>query len=155
MGFAISSSSFSNGADIPQKYTCDGADSSPALSWTQPPAGTQTFALIANDPDAPVGDWTHWVLFDLPGSATSLPEGVAKTGEIPGGGRQGLNDFRKAGYGGPCPPPGKPHRYFFRLYALDRALGLNPGGSRAQVEAAMKGHILGQAEWMGKYHRGQ
>ena len=154
MGFKISSASFPNGGDIPRKFTCDGADTSPQLSWSQPPAGVHSFTLIANDPDAPVGDWTHWVVFDLPASLTTLPEGVDKTGEILGGGRQGLNDFRKIGYGGPCPPPGKPHRYFFRIYGLDRTLGLKAGSSRKDVEAAMKGHILGQAEWMGKYQRG-
>ena len=154
MGFTISSASFPNGGDIPRKFTCDGADTSPQLSWSQPPAGIHSLALIANDPDAPVGDWTHWVVFDLPASLSALPEGLDKTGEIPGGGRQGVNDFHKIGYGGPCPPPGKPHRYLFRIYALDRTLGLKAGSSREDVEAAMKGHILGQAEWMGKYKRG-
>lgn len=153
MAFAISSQSFQKGGDIPKKYTCDGADVSPVLQWTSPPAGTQSFALIADDPDAPVGTWTHWVLYDLPPESTSLLEGVAKVDELPTGGRQGRNDFRKIGYGGPCPPSGKPHRYFFKLYALDKKLNLKPGASKQEVEQAMQGHILGQAELMGKYQR--
>ena len=153
MAFSISSSSFSSGGDIPKKFTCDDADISPDLSWTGAPAGVRSFALIADDPDAPVGIWTHWVLFDLPPQATGLQEGVAKVDELSSGGRQGRNDFRKIGYGGPCPPPGKPHRYFFKLYALDQILNLKPGASGKEVEQAMQGHILGQAELMGKYRR--
>lgn len=153
MAFTLSSSSFQNGGDIPQKFSCEGADVSPELSWTNPPAGTRSFALIADDPDAPAGTWTHWVLFDLPAQASGLPEGVAKVDEIPGGGRQGRNDFRKIGYGGPCPPPGKPHRYFFKLYALDKTLNLKPGASKAEVEGTMQGHILGQAELVGSFRR--
>jgi len=153
MAFAISSTSFQNGGEIPRQFTCDAADVSPQLSWTDPPAGTKSFALIADDPDAPVGTWTHWVIFDLPAQTTSLQEGVTKVGEVPGGGRQGRNDFRKIGYGGPCPPPGKPHRYFFKFYALDRMLNLKPGASKQEVEQAMQGRILGTAELMGKYQR--
>jgi Raf kinase inhibitor-like YbhB/YbcL family protein len=153
MAFAISSSSFPDGADIPKKFTCDGADVSPELSWTEPPPGTQSFTLIADDPDAPSGTWTHWVLFDLPAATTSLAEGVSKIDELPGGERQGRNDFRKIGYNGPCPPPGKPHRYFFKLYALNGKLNLKPGASKQEVEHAMEGRILGKAEWMGKYRR--
>jgi Raf kinase inhibitor-like YbhB/YbcL family protein len=153
MAFAISSSSFPEGADIPKKFTCDGADVSPELSWTEPPPGTQSFTLIADDPDAPSGTWTHWVLFDLPAATTSLAEGVNKIDELPGGERQGRNDFRKIGYNGPCPPPGKPHRYFFKIYALNGKLNLKPGASKQEVEQAMEGRILGKAEWMGKYRR--
>jgi Raf kinase inhibitor-like YbhB/YbcL family protein len=153
MAFAITSSSFSNSGDIPKKFTCDGADVSPELSWTDPPQATQSFVLIADDPDAPSGTWTHWVLFGLPSTTNSLPESVSKIDELPGGERQGRNDFHKIGYSGPCPPPGKPHRYFYRLYALDRNLDLKPGASREEVERAMEGRILGQAEWMGKYQR--
>jgi Raf kinase inhibitor-like YbhB/YbcL family protein len=153
MAFAISSSSFPNGGEIPRKYTCDGADISPELSWTQPPPGTRSFALIADDPDAPGGTWTHWIVFDLSLQTTHLAEGAAKTDELPGGARQGRNDFRKIGYGGPCPPPGNPHRYFFKLFALDQPLGLSPGATRQQVEKAMQGHILGQTQWVGKYGR--
>jgi Raf kinase inhibitor-like YbhB/YbcL family protein len=153
MAFAITSASFPNSGDIPKKFTCDGADVSPELSWAEAPQGTQSFALIADDPDAPSGTWTHWVLFDLPSTADSLPEGMSKIDELPGGERQGRNDFRKIGYNGPCPPPGKPHRYFYRLYALDRKLDLKPGASKQEVEQAMEGRVLGQAEWMGKYQR--
>jgi Raf kinase inhibitor-like YbhB/YbcL family protein len=153
MAFRISSTSFENGADIPRKFTCDGADVSPELLWVEPPAGTLSFTLIADDPDAPSGTWTHWVLFDLPVNVTSLAEGVTKVDELPGGERQGRNDFRKIGYNGPCPPPGAPHRYFFRLYALQGKLNLKPGASRQEVEQAMQGQVLGQAEWTGKYRR--
>ncbi len=153
MAFAISSTSFPNGGDIPKTFTCDGADVSPELSWTDPPPGTQSFAVIADDPDAPSGTWTHWVLFDLPPATSSLAQSLSKVDELPGGERQGRNDFRKIGYNGPCPPPGKPHRYFFKLYALNAKLGLKPGASKQEVEEAMQGRILGHAEWVGKYRR--
>ena len=153
MSFNISTTAFQPGGDIPRKYTCEGPDVSPALNWTDPPAGTQSFALISDDPDAPVGTWVHWVAYDLPSSARQLPEGVPKTDAIAGGGRQGLNDFRKTGYGGPCPPPGKPHRYYFKLYALDSKLNLKPGATKKTVESAMQGHILAQAEVMGRFQR--
>ena len=153
MAFSITSTAFPNGGNIPRKFTCDGADASPELSWTAPPSGTQSFALIADDPDAPVGNWTHWVLYDLPAGTASLPEDVPKSEELPNGARQGRNDFRRIGYGGPCPPPGKPHRYFFRLYALNSKLNLKPGATKADVEKAIEGHVLAKAELMGKYGR--
>ncbi len=154
MAMAISSGSFPNGGYIPKQFTCDGADISPELSWTNPPPGAHSFALIAEDPDAPVGTWTHWVIFDLPPSTRSLPEGVAKMiDKLPDGGRQGANDFGKIGYGGPCPPPGKPHRYFFKLYALDRKLDLKPSSTRARFDEAIENHVLDEAEWMGRYRR--
>ena len=153
MSFKVSTTAFQPGGDIPTKYTCTGPDVSPALSWNDPPAGTQSFALIADDPDAPVGTWVHWVAYDLSASARQLPEGVPKTAAIPGGGVQGLNDFGKTGYGGPCPPPGKPHRYYFKLYALDSKLNLKPGATKKAVEQAMQGHILAQAEVMGRFKR--
>ena len=153
MAFALTSSSFNNGGDIPKKFTCEGQDVSPAFSWNGAPQGVQSFALIADDPDAPAWTWVHWVVYDLPAAAHQLPEGVAKTDEVLGGGRQGINDFRKVGYGGPCPPPGRPHRYFFKLYALDSMLNLKPKASKRDVEQAMKGHILAQTELMGKYKR--
>jgi Raf kinase inhibitor-like YbhB/YbcL family protein len=134
MAFVISSTSFPNGGDIPKKFTCDGADVSPELAWTDPPPGTKSFALIADDPDAPSGTWTHWLLFNLPPTVSSLPVGVSKIDELPGGERQGRNDFHKIGYNGPCPPPDKPHRYFFKLYALDGKLDLKPGASKHEVE---------------------
>jgi len=153
MSFKLSSSAFQPEGDIPAKYTCTGADVSPALSWSDPPSGTQVFALIADDPDAPVGTWVHWVAYDIPAAVLQLPEGVPKTEAIPQGGTQGQNDFHKTGYGGPCPPAGKPHRYYFKLYALDGKLNLKPGAGKKTVEQAMQGHILAQAELMGRFQR--
>ena len=153
MTFGLKSSDFGAGQSIPKQFTCDGADVSPALAWNDPPAGTQSFALIADDPDAPVGTWVHWVVFDLPPNARTLSQNVPKKEELADGSRQGLNDFKRIGYGGPCPPPGKPHRYFFKLYALDTKLNLKPGATKKDVERAMQGHILAQGEWMGRYGR--
>ncbi len=153
MEFTLKSAAFSYGGEIPWKHTCDGPDASPALSWSDPPAKSQSFSLIADDPDAPGGTWVHWVIYDLPGSARELAEGLPKTPDLSNGARQGRNDFGKTGYGGPCPPRGPAHRYFFKLYALDARLNLKPGASKAEVEKAMKGHILGQTELMGKYKR--
>lgn len=153
MALQLSSTSFSANDTIPKKFTCDGPDTSPQLAWNAPPAGTQTLALIADDPDAPVGTWVHWVLYDLPGTARELSEGVPKQEQLSSGGRQGKNDFGKIGYGGPCPPPGKPHRYFFKLYALDTKLNFKAGATKADVERAMKGHILAQGELIGRYGR--
>lgn len=153
MKFELSSTSFAAGASIAKRFTCDGQDDSPELHWSEAPAGTKSFALIADDPDAPVGTWVHWVLFNLPPETRALPESVPKTPSLPSKARQGKNDFGKIGYGGPCPPPGKPHRYFFKLYALDAVLALEAGVTKADVESAMKGHILAQAELMGRYGR--
>jgi Raf kinase inhibitor-like YbhB/YbcL family protein len=153
MPLQISSAAFSAGEGIPKKFTCDGLDVSPQLKWNDPPANTQTIAVIMDDPDAPAGTWVHWVLYDLPADTRELPEGVAKQDQVASGARQGRNDFGKIGYGGPCPPPGKPHRYFFKLYALDAKLGLKAGATKAEAERAMKGHILAQAELIGKYGR--
>jgi len=153
VSLTISSSSFPNGGEIPKKFTCDGADVSPQLSWNESPAGTKSFALLADDPDAPVGNWNHWVLWNLPPETRSLAEGLSKSARLPGGSQEGMNDFRKTGYNGPCPPPGKPHRYYFKLFALDEKLTLKDGATRKDLEAAMKGHILAQAEWMGRYGR--
>lgn len=155
MPFSLQSSAFKEGAEIPRQHTCEGADVSPTLAWTEPPAKTQSFALIADDPDAPVGTWVHWVAWNIPAATRQLAENVAKSAELPGGGRQGSNDFRKTGYGGPCPPPGKPHRYFFKLYALDTTLDLKAGASKKDLEQAMKGHVLAEARLMGKYQRGR
>jgi len=152
MAFTLQSSAFQNGGSIPKKFTCEAADVSPELTWSGVPEKTQSFALIADDPDAPMGTWVHWVIYDLPPNAAKLSEAVPKQ-EQAASGTQGKNDFGKIGYGGPCPPPGKPHRYFFKLYALDGKLNLKPGARKAEVEAAMKGHILGQAELRGKYGR--
>ena len=153
MAFTLHTPGFEPGGDIPKKYTCDGADLSPAFNWTAPAATTASMALIADDPDAPVGNWNHWVLFDMPSTVRNLSEDVQKTDHLADGSRQGRNDFKRIGYRGPCPPPGKPHRYFFRLYALDAKLDLPAGSTKAEVESAMKGHVLAQAEVMGKYHR--
>jgi len=153
MAFQVTSTAFLPGEMIPKKFTCDGPDVSPPLAWNAPPAGTESFALIVDDPDAPVGTWVHWVLYDLPASAREIAEGVTKQEQLPSGARQGRNDFGKIGYGGPCPPPGKPHRYFFKLYALDAKPNLKAGATKADVERALKGRILGQAELMGRYGR--
>ena len=149
----ITSSAFSEGEPIPAKYTCDGKDVSPPLKFADIPATAKSLALIADDPDAPVGTWVHWVLFDLPPTTTELPEDSPKTQYLSGGAKQGINDFRRLGYGGPCPPPGSPHRYFFRLYALDSLLQLQPGASRKDVDRAMAKHILAQGQLMGTYKR--
>jgi Raf kinase inhibitor-like YbhB/YbcL family protein len=151
--FALHSTAFAPGDAIPEKYTCNGANVSPPLSWTDPPAGTKSLALIMDDPDAPVGTWVHWVIYNLPASAHELPEGLPATETVTNGARQGTNDFRKLGYGGPCPPPGPAHRYFFKLYALDIAPPPAPQMTKKQLETAMAGHILAQTELIGRYGR--
>jgi len=153
MTLILKSSAFAADAEIPKKFTCEGPDASPALEWSGPPAKTASYALIMDDPDAPVGTWVHWVLWNLPANTHSLPEGVPKSEQLDAGARQGRNDFRRIGYNGPCPPPGKTHRYFFRLYALDAKLDLAPGATRQELDAAMKGHILGEAEYVGTFRR--
>lgn len=149
----LTSTAFTDGAAIPAKYTCDARNASPPLRWSGVPAGAKSLALIVDDPDAPSGTWVHWVLYDLPASASELPEDVAKSQYVAGGAKQGLNDFRHLGYGGPCPPHGKPHRYFFKLYALDSLLELKPGVTKKDVESAMEKHLLAQAQLMGTYQR--
>lgn len=151
--FKLNSPGFAEGAAIPKEFTCEGADSSPALKWTDPPAGTKSFALIADDPDAPAGTWVHWVIYNLPADSRQLAAGAPKDDELPNGARQGGNDFQRIGYGGPCPPPGPAHRYFFKLYALDAKLELKPGAAKGELENAMKGHMLAQAELVGRYQR--
>jgi len=153
MALQLTSAAFEGGGTIPKKFTCDGTDVSPALSWTEPPAGTQSFALIVDDPDAPAGTWVHWVLYGLPVGARRLPEAVEKERERTDGSRQGRNDFGKIGYNGPCPPKGPVHRYFFKLYALDSKLDLQPGATKADLERAMKDHVLARAEVVGKFGR--
>ena len=155
MSLTLTSPTFLDGTTIPQAHTCDGPDRSPPLVWSGAPANVTTFALIVDDPDAPAGTWVHWVLYNLPGSQTELPENLPKTELLQhlGGTLQGQNDFRRIGYGGPCPPPGKPHRYFFRLYALEAAVALRAGATKADVERAMQGHILTTAQLMGTYAR--
>jgi Raf kinase inhibitor-like YbhB/YbcL family protein len=152
-GLKLKTAAFRDGDAIPKKCTCDGADASPQLSWEDPPAETKSFALIVDDPDAPSGTWVHWVVFNLPAEARALPESVPRGDKVQGGGLQGRNDFPQIGYGGPCPPPGKPHRYFFKLYALDAELNLMTGATKADVEGAMDGHILAKAQLIGRYRR--
>ena len=153
MTFTVQSADFADGADIPKQFTCSGEDRSPALEWNGVPEGTKSFALIVDDPDAPAGTWVHWVIFNIPGNARALHGGFEKKDQPADGTRQGQNDFRKIGYNGPCPPPGKPHRYFFKLYALDSQLSVSAGATKGEVERAMKSHILARAEWMGRYWR--
>jgi hypothetical protein len=152
-GPVLTSSAFADGATIPREHTCDGRDESPPLRWAGLPDGTKAIALIADDPDAPAGTWTHWVLYDLPADARELPRGVPTTGRLPSGARQGLNDFGRLGYAGPCPPPGKAHRYVFRLLALDAPTGLGLGASADEVRRATDGHRLGTLELRGTYGR--
>jgi Raf kinase inhibitor-like YbhB/YbcL family protein len=152
VSLSLESSAFADGEAIPLRYTCDGEDLSPPLAWGEPPAGTLSLALIADDPDAPVGTWVHWVLFNLPADTRSLPEGLLPEAAVAGG-LQGINGWKELGYGGPCPPKGSTHRYFFKLYALDTALDLEAGASKADVEKAMDGHILGQGQLVGRYGR--
>lgn len=149
----ISSPAFRDGDRIPVNQTADGTNLSPELRWTGAPQNTRSFALICEDPDAPRGTWTHWVLFNIPADKTTYAEGVTAEKELPDGARQGKNDFGKVGYGGPDPPQGKPHRYYFKLYALDTKLDLPAGASKDQVRDAMKGHILAEGQLMGQYGR--
>ena len=148
MEILITSSAFNEAGTIPGRYTCDGQDVSPPLTWSGVPQEAKSLALIADDPDCPSGTWVHWILFNLPSSFNNLPEKAAS-----GVGIQGKNDFRKLGYNGPCPPKGKPHRYYFKLYALDTMLNLPAGATKAEVEKAIQGHILAQGQLMGKYGR--
>ena len=149
--FSLSSVEFANGASIPPEYTADGNDISPPLAWTGVPEGTRALVLIMEDPDAPVGTWDHWLVYDLPGSLRSLGKGAAST--LPQGAMDGTNSWKRTGYGGPAPPPGKPHRYYFKLFALRAPLGLTAGAKKAAIEAAMDGKVLGEASWMGTYGR--
>jgi Raf kinase inhibitor-like YbhB/YbcL family protein len=149
----LKSSAFQSGGDMPRKNTCDGNDVSPQLTWSNPPSGTHVFALIADDPDAVGGAWVHWVIYDLPADTKELAEGVPTTETLPSRAKQGTNDFRKIGYGGPCPPPGQQHRYAFKLYALDAATGLQPRATKQQLLKAIENHVLGEADLIGRYRR--
>jgi Raf kinase inhibitor-like YbhB/YbcL family protein len=157
MAFSLTSPAFPESGMIDKKYTCSGNDLSPELLWKDAPAGTKAFAFILDDPDSPAGTWVHWVVYDIPGDAGGLDEGVPKGETLSNGAKQGsswgVDSFSRVGYSGPCPPPGKPHRYFFKLYALDAMLNLPPKASKFDVEKAMKGHVLGQAQLMGKFGR--
>lgn len=152
--FTLTSPAFRAGAAIPAKFTCDGADRSPELHWGGAPAGTRELALVMDDPDAPGGTWVHWVAYGIPADRTSLPEAVPGTPTVAGLGlTQGKNSWPHTGYNGPCPPPGTPHHYHFRLYALDRDLGLAPGATAGSLERAVQGHVLATAELVGTYGR--
>ncbi|MFA5322232.1 MAG: YbhB/YbcL family Raf kinase inhibitor-like protein [Smithella sp.] len=148
----LKSSSFNHEGMIPAKYTCDGQNISPPLSWSDAPEKTKSFSLICDDPDAPVGLWVHWVIFDIPATVNSLPENFPRQKEIPGLGKNGKNTSRRWGYDGPCPPNGT-HRYYFKLYALDTMLNLKAGLTKDELLAAMKGHVLSEAQLMGRYKR--
>jgi len=149
----LTSAAFAEGAPMPAKHTCDDKNVSPPLKWSGAPPRTKSLVLIADDPDAPMGTWVHWVLYDLPATVIELPENLPKGQYLPNGAKQGLNDFKHLGYGGPCPPPGKSHRYFFKLYALDASLQLDPGATKKEVERAMEKHVLAQGQLMGTYKR--
>jgi Raf kinase inhibitor-like YbhB/YbcL family protein len=156
MAMTLTSPAFKQSGQISSKYTCEGDDISPPLSWSGVPEGTKSLALIIDDPDAPDPKapqrvWVHWVVYNLPPETRSLPENAGKAG-LPQGAEVGLNDFKKAEYGGPCPPIGR-HRYFHKLYALDITLGLK-GATKSQIEQAMKGHVLADAELIGTYQKG-
>jgi len=156
MSFELKSPVFENGGEIPTKYTCEGQDISPPLEWSHIPADAKSLVLIVDDPDAPDPahprmTWVHWVLYDIPPDASGLKEGIGPD-ELPGGTRQGINDWQRTGYGGPCPPIGR-HRYFFKLYALDQELGNLGKPSKKDVEQAMKGHVIGEAILMGTYQK--
>lgn len=152
MEIKITSTAFADGGMIPAKYTCDGADVSTPLQWDAVPEDTKTIALICDDPDAPMGTWVHWVLFNLPAETRNLAENIPADKTLPNGAKQGINDFGKIGYGGPCPPGGT-HRYFFKLYALDSGIDLDAGADKDQLLKAMEGHIIGQGKLIGKYKR--
>jgi hypothetical protein len=151
--FRIESAAFKEGSLIPTRFSCQAENVSPPLSWTDPPAGVRSFALIVEDPDAPAGTWTHWVVYNLPAQARAMDENTPKQDDLPNGGHQGKNSFDSVGYGGPCPPAGNAHRYFFRLYALDTVLNLKAGADKSEVLVAMKGHVLGEAQLMGRFKR--
>ncbi|WKZ18398.1 MAG: YbhB/YbcL family Raf kinase inhibitor-like protein [Candidatus Jettenia sp. CY-1] len=152
MKIEIKSPAFEEGGMIPQKYTCDGEDISPPLSWNSVPNGTKSLALICDDPDAPMGTWVHWVLFNLPANIQGLLENRPHQKTLENGAKQGITDFKKIGYGGPCPPSGT-HRYYFKLYALDTEINLDAGITKQQLLKAMEGHIIAEGQLMGKYKR--
>lgn len=151
MAFQLFSTAFANGGWIPDLHTCQGADLSPALEWSGEPAGTRSLALIVDDPDAPAGIWNHWLLWEIPPTTHNLAQGF-KPGSV---GLSGRNDFGRTGYGGPCPPKGHgPHRYFFKMYALGLdGLGLQEGKKRADLDRAISGHVLAEAQFLGRFER--
>ena len=152
MSIIVESPAFQQKQSIPMKYTCDGSDISPPLAWKNIPEKTKSIVVICDDPDSPAGTWVHWVCYDIPLSIDSFNENIPKTDSLPVGGKQGMTDFGRVGYGGPCPPSGT-HRYFFKVFALDVVLGLPAGKSKKDIERAMKGHVLAWGELVGKYSR--
>lgn len=152
MELKVTSIAFKEGEMIPTQYSYDDRNASPPLAWSAPPADTKSLALICDDPDAPMGTWVHWVLFNLPAKTRDLPESVAPEKTLAFGEKQGLNDYGEIGYGGPCPPSGT-HRYHFKLYALDTLLSLEAGATKAQLEKAMQGHILALGQLMGRFKK--
>ncbi len=153
MSLGLQTTAWRNGERIPTRHTADGPDLSPAFEFTGAPPGTVAFALICDDPDAPVGTWVHWVLYDIPGTASGLPEGIAAEAELPDGSRHGKNSWKNYGYGGPSPPPGKPHRYYFRLYALREPLGAEPGLTASRAESLARERAIESAQYLGTYGR--
>jgi Raf kinase inhibitor-like YbhB/YbcL family protein len=153
MALSVTSTAFQEDGQIPDKYTCKGQDISPPLAWSEPPEGTQSLALIMDDPDAPGGVFTHWVMFNIPSDSRGLPEAVPTQDKLPSGALQGKNGFGRIGYGGPCPPSGSPHRYQFTLYALKQPLGLEAGASKKQILETMQGQILARGQLTGTYQR--
>ena len=154
MNLQLTSTAVEEGQPIPLDHSGEGRDMSPLLKWTDPPAGTRSLVLICEDPDAPHGTFTHWVIFNIPAESRELPEGMMHREGLANGTRQGRNDFGKLGYNGPKPPEGKPHRYFFKLFALDRVLNELAGETREHVVDAMRGHILAEAQLMGTFKHG-
>ena len=153
MTLHLTTTAFAEGQPIPKKHAFDDKDLSPALQWSGVPPATKSLTLICDDPDAPMGTWVHWVIYNMPPATAGLAEGVSKSSELPDGSKQGVNDYKRIGYGGPCPPPGKPHRYFFKLYALDTKPDLKAGLTKKDLLRAMEGHVLAEGQMMGTYQR--
>ena len=153
MKIQVTTTAFAEGQPIPSRHAYDKQDISPALQWSGVPPAAKSLALVCDDPDAPMGTWVHWVLYDLPPATVGLAEGVTKSPELANGAKQGMNDYKRIGYGGPCPPPGRAHRYFFKLYALDTMSELKPGLTKKNLLKAMDGHVIAEAQMMGTYQR--
>jgi hypothetical protein len=153
MNIHLTTTAFAEGQPIPRRHAFEDQDLSPALQWSGVPADAKSLALICDDPDAPMGTWVHWVIYDLPPDITGLAEGLSKAPELANGAKQGVNDYKRIGYGGPCPPPGKPHRYFFKLYALDAKLELQSGLTKKDLLKAMENHVLAEGQLMGTFQR--
>jgi len=153
MALELKSAAFGNNEFIPEEYTCQGEDISPPLSWSEVPEGTKSFALICDDPDAPAGTWVHWVIYNIPPGEQGFSPGVKSQETLGNGSKQGMTDFGRVGYGGPCPPPGNPHRYFFKLYALDVLLNINPGLTKKELLQKIEGHIIEETQIVGKFRR--